>query len=272
MQVDRDRARRAFERYVSAYDASDPKIRLKLVHTWRVAALCEDIARAEGWDDAAVDLAWLAGVTHDLGRFEQVRQFGTFADAMSVGHAELSARLLFDEGLLAEFAALDDAEKGQLGREAVGRTGELAWLHDAVALHSAYRLPDDLDEKNRALCDLLRDADKVDIFRVAQQNPISATYPFGEDELRKSGISDACVAAFLEHHAILTSIKTESADYVVGHMALAFELVSERAVELALAQGFLEQIMHLELERDDARRTFAALCDDLRGWLNARTS
>ena len=40
------------------------------------------------------DVAWLLGMLHDIGRFEQIRCFGTFNDGMSVDHAELGADIL----------------------------------------------------------------------------------------------------------------------------------------------------------------------------------
>ena len=40
-------------------------------------------------DAADVDLAWLLGMLHDVGRFEQLRRYGTFIDADSTDHAQL---------------------------------------------------------------------------------------------------------------------------------------------------------------------------------------
>ena len=41
--IDRTTVQRAFADYVSAYHTDDPKVRLKIAHTYRVAALCERI-------------------------------------------------------------------------------------------------------------------------------------------------------------------------------------------------------------------------------------
>ena len=43
MPLDR-RARQAFAAYAARYDVDDPKVKLKIDHTYRVAALCERIA------------------------------------------------------------------------------------------------------------------------------------------------------------------------------------------------------------------------------------
>ena len=45
-----------------------------------------------------IDLAWLTGLLHDIGRFEQVRRYGTFNDAKSIDHGKLGVEILFLEG------------------------------------------------------------------------------------------------------------------------------------------------------------------------------
>ena len=42
-----------------------------------------------------MDIAWLTGLLHDVGRFEQQRVYGTFTDADSIDHAKYGARILF---------------------------------------------------------------------------------------------------------------------------------------------------------------------------------
>lgn len=107
MMLDRDRARRAFAEYTRAYDPTDPKVRLKIEHTYRVAALCEQIARSLSLSAEDTDTAWLAGLLHDVGRFEQLRRYGTFEDARSIDHAACSEEVLFVQGHIRDY--LDDA-------------------------------------------------------------------------------------------------------------------------------------------------------------------
>lgn len=69
--IDRDFVSRKFNDYVAAYRADgDTKVLLKVEHTYRVAALSEQIAKTIGLHEAGVDLAWLIGMLHDIGRFE----------------------------------------------------------------------------------------------------------------------------------------------------------------------------------------------------------
>ena len=83
--MDREKIKQTFASYTEKYDPDDPKIKLKINHTYRVADLSERIAATVPGSDA--DLTWLAGMLHDIGRFEQVRRYGTFLDGKSVDHA-----------------------------------------------------------------------------------------------------------------------------------------------------------------------------------------
>ena len=101
--MNRTRIKQTFAEYTSKYNASDPKIKLKIDHTYRVAALAERIAKTVTDVSIDTDLAWAMGMLHDIGRFEQVKRYGTFVDSESVDHAALGISILFDEGLLDSF-------------------------------------------------------------------------------------------------------------------------------------------------------------------------
>ena len=88
--MDRRKTLEAFASYVGQYDSKDPKISLKIKHTYKVAELCDKIGAALGLTGDGLDAAWLCGMLHDIGRFEQIRQYNTFIDGKSVNHAKLS--------------------------------------------------------------------------------------------------------------------------------------------------------------------------------------
>ncbi len=103
MKIDRNKVLAAFESYAKEYNLEDVKIRLKYDHTFRVAENAERIAGSLSLSPEDTDLAWLLGILHDIGRFEQLRRCGTFQDRVSVNHAALSADILFHEGLIERF-------------------------------------------------------------------------------------------------------------------------------------------------------------------------
>ena len=246
--VDRTHARAAFDAYVADYDPTNPRIALKVEHTLRVAELCARIAASIEMSPEDIELAWLLGLLHDIGRFEQVRRFDTFNDRLSVSHAALGVEILFDEGegdsLIRCF--LDDDRDDEL-------------IRTAVALHSAYSLPGALDTRTRTFCELLRDADKIDILKVNCSCPIEDIYGMSESIMRASALSPDCVAVFYEHRCIPGAIRTYPADIMLGHICFAWELVFEESIAIVREQGYLRQMLHRSWDDPTTAARFAEM-------------
>lgn len=246
MTIDRDHAYRTFVAYVRSYDPDNPRIALKISHTIRVAELCARIAEAEGLD---ADLAWLCGLLHDVGRFEQVRRYDTFNDALSVSHAALGEQVLFGDG----------DPRGPQIRAYVADDTEDDLLRSAVATHSDYRLPRNLDERTRAYCNVLRDADKVDIIKVNCICPLRDIYGVSEDEMAASTLTPSVVEAFYEHRTIPRGARKTSADILVSHICFAWELVYPESRAVMHEQGYLEQMLARQFRDPQTQETFEAM-------------
>lgn len=244
MRIDRQKALAAFEDYTKKYDISDEKVKLKIDHTYRVCALCERIAAQSGFDAEEIELAWLAGLLHDVGRFEQLRRYGTFIDAQSIDHAEFGADILFKEGKIREYAA-DSAED------------EL--LEKTVRCHSAYRVPDNYTQREKKFADLLRDADKIDILKVNVIVPIEEIYNVSTYDLKHCSVTEEVLQAFYEEHAVLRSLKKTPVDNVVGHISLVYELVYPVSCKLVYEQGYLDKLMNFRSELPETNEQFAAI-------------
>lgn len=241
MKIDRQKIIRVFGEYVDHYDSRDEKVRLKIEHTYRVSELCEDIARSLELCEEDCSLAWLLGMLHDIGRFEQLKQYGTFMDAQSIDHAMYGAEILFEQGRIRDYID-DDREDGL--------------MKTAVANHSAYRLPEGLDERTRMFCQILRDGDKIDILKVNVEFPLEEIYNVSTKELRISEVSKEVMEAFKEGHAVLRSLKRTPADYVVGHISLVYELVYPRSLAMVKEQGYVEQLMNFHSENQKTQEQF----------------
>lgn len=219
MTVDRQKVLDAFAAYIRPYDAQDPKVSLKIHHTYRVAALCEQIGRSIALEGTALDLAWLCGMLHDVGRFEQLRRFGTFDDSKSIDHARAGVQVSFEQGHIRDY--LDD-------------DSEDAMLRTAVEWHSAYRLPDGLDERTVMYCNILRDADKIDILRVNVETPLEDIY-------------------------------------AVGHSSLVYELVYPESRCIVADQVWLWKLMDFKTHNPETATAFALMREHMHQWLAENT-
>lgn len=273
--INRKNVINAFAEYVRNYDPSDEKIKLKIDHTYRVAGLCQSIAKSLNLSEADVDIAWLLGMLHDIGRFEQIRRFGTFSDADSVDHAEFGADLLFKEGLIRKFAEgyyekcelvgagneeagqaysrqkdcqkdyKEDCDEGKLNIEQVKcNEGKLAGLLElAIRQHNKYRVKEGLTDKELMFCNILRDADKVDIFKVNAEVPMEIIYDVTTEELKNGIITKEVLESFYRKETVLKSLRKSAVDHIVGHISLLFELVYPESYRQAKEQGYVYKLL-----------------------------
>ena len=142
-----------FKAYTRSFLAGDPKKdsahQLKIDHTARV---CENIRLLATSIDLPQDqmrIAEAVALLHDLGRFEQYKRYGTFNDRKSANHATLGVEIMEKTGVLADLG--DDEQK---------------WIVDAVRFHNAPALPSGKPSEELIFLRLVRDADKLDIWKV----------------------------------------------------------------------------------------------------------
>jgi hypothetical protein len=135
--------------YYTQVEEDNRNIRLKEEHTRRVGDNMKLLTATLPLDEGECRVAAAIALLHDVGRFEQYRRFKTFKDSESVNHAALGARTLVDAGVLDALAPA--ARKFILG---------------GIALHNVFRIPTNLDPRLERFVKLVRDADKLDIWRV----------------------------------------------------------------------------------------------------------
>ncbi len=145
--------RRHFHEYANGYigQAGDMRnmMELKREHCAFVARNCRELAASNGWNPTDIRAAEALGFLHDVGRFPQLEEYGTFRDDLSINHGERGWQAIRESGLLDEVdSTLRDA------------------LLDGVRHHNARTLPDDLPAGHYRWLKLIRDADRLDIYRV----------------------------------------------------------------------------------------------------------
>jgi hypothetical protein len=122
---------------------------LKEIHTRRVCGNMEFLTESLDLppDDRAI--AEIVALFHDVGRFEQYRQYATFRDDISENHATLGLKVLKAANVLSDLPGK------------VRRT-----ICQAISLHNAFHIPAAIQGRELLFTRLIRDADKLDIWRV----------------------------------------------------------------------------------------------------------
>jgi putative nucleotidyltransferase with HDIG domain len=142
-----------FINYVQKFKSGNPdwqpNIILKEEHTRRVCKEILDIGRKIGLNDEDLCLAKVIALFHDIGRFEQFARYQTFVDRNSVNHAVLGVEILKKNGVL---NSLNRSIRDLILR--------------VILYHNRFALPQKEMKKCLFFAKLLRDADKLDIWRV----------------------------------------------------------------------------------------------------------
>ena len=156
-----------YDAYVDTFRGADgelpPMMRLKRIHTTHVVENARAIAAGEGFDAETARVCDAAALLHDTGRYEQLRRYNTFRDSDSVDHAVFSHDIVVEKGWL----------DGDPQREAI---------LTAVLVHNRRDVPDNLDLLTNAAVHTVRDADKLDIFRVLEA--IRASRPVDYQDIK----------------------------------------------------------------------------------------
>ena len=205
-----------FDRYVKPYDMSDWMIDLKYHHTYRVVDYCIKIALSEGMNEHEVVVAGTAGLLHDIARFEQVRQFHTFYDKKSFDHGDYGYGILKNENYIMQYV------DNEVDAEAVLK---------AVKYHNKKYLDADVTDYERKICQIARDADKLDIMD-KQNNDI-------KDGSTK--INEAVMKSIRNHKLIDNADVKTHADSIVRCLAFMFDF--------NFKQSFVELTAHEIVQR-----------------------
>ena len=226
--------REVYLRYVDGFRGPDgelpPMMRLKLEHTFSVVANAESIAHGEDFSASERDAALAAALLHDTGRYEQLRRYDTFRDADSVDHAKLSCDIVLENGWTRERAVLD-----------------------AILFHNRRDLPSDMDALTAVVAKTVRDADKLDIFRVLEAQVAETDWRGGSKAFWGLPVSEPpnprVVDCILSSSAVdYREIKSLS-DFVliqVGWMVSGLEYATSRRL--------CRERSHLAFRRDFLRR------------------
>jgi len=150
------------EKWLDAYIGSfrdqkgklHPLIEVKRIHSLRVRDNGARIADELGWEGGLRDTAVAACLLHDTGRFPQFREYGTYYDGASVDHGNLGEKVL----------------REKFPWEVLEGIGVKEIILEAVRLHNKKILPDTLPENVLPVARIVRDSDKIDVFRLVRRH------------------------------------------------------------------------------------------------------
>lgn len=206
--LDLARAMTAFQNYTQQFEQTDPKIQLKLVHTMGVMHISAYLSKTLQLTEMEQQLAQLIALLHDIGRFEQLRQFNSFDDN-NIDHAILALNLLQKNHFIRSFIIDDEYDEV---------------IYAAIKNHNTFAIEPNLGKEALLQAQLIRDADKLDNFRVKEVEEIETLFDISLAELENETISPRIKEQFEKHHLILRADRQTHLDMWLSYIAFLYDL------------------------------------------------
>ena len=222
-----------FNDYVKTFYSDDEQtnhnIELKLKHTYRVCLEMDRLADHLKLEAKMQKLAAISALFHDLGRFEQYARYKTFVDKVSENHAQLGIKVIKKLNLLEKLPE-DEAQM----------------VIDAIANHNKAEISNNLNPDSLLLAKMLRDADKLDIWRVVteyyHQAHINRNRSLELDLPDNDEVSDAVLNDIMAGKNVRNTELRTLNDFKLLQMAWVFDLNFNYSIEQLRNRGYLDII------------------------------
>ncbi len=224
-----------FDNYVKSFYSKDEfvqeNIKLKEEHTKRVCYNAVMISKDINLTEMDKNIAELSALFHDIGRFEQFRVYRTFNDKISENHASLGVKILKDEGVL---------EKLDLKIQ--------EYILKAIEYHNKFKIPEkEKDMKTILFAKIIRDADKLDIYKV-----VTDYYKEAEDKKNTAielgmpstnGYSKELIVDILKHRNSSNEYIKNRNDIRLIKLSWIFDINFNISLKYIVKKSYIEKTM-----------------------------
>jgi hypothetical protein len=244
-----------FDRYVEPFLVTDEEgaknIRLKIEHTRKVCEAMAQLSSGEKLSENDAHIASAVALLHDIGRFPQYRRWRTFRDSESDNHARMAIDVIREEEILAGIAPQ-----------------EQLLIEEAIRFHNVLEPPATIKSPTRLFIDLIRDADKLDIWRVfvellaqpPEERPTAAT--LGLPDLPGT-VSEECIVALESGAIVPLDTVTCFNDFKLLQISWIYDLTSTTARRILLESEYIPTLAATLPERPDIRKAVSKAFDSL---------
>jgi hypothetical protein len=234
-----------FKGYSESFIAANPdeqkSIVLKEIHTEKVCQNMRHISQSLLMKEDERVLAECIALFHDVGRFPQLQKYKTFCDSISVNHGVLGAETL------EELRILEKLPKH-----------EQRIILQAVRYHNAFKMPNLQEFKEANFLKLIRDADKLDIWRVFIEHyekkediGSSAILSLPDTE----GYTESLLSTIYKNEMIALSNASNLSDYKLLQLSWVFDLNFKASFILFKERNYLNRFLAVLPQSDNIIKT-----------------
>lgn len=226
-----ERLKPLVQSYIDSFPQDDADVQtnflLKREHTARV---CEEMSFLAGklrLDSHETALAEICALLHDIGRFEQYHKYRTFMDPVSEDHAEIGLKVIDKHNMLKGLSEYDRS-----------------LVRDAVSNHNRRRIDPALERRSRFFTQMIRDADKLDIWSIiishykSQVKNDAITLGLSQENFISEKVFSDLMSGKMAKKEDFCTIN----DFKINQIAWVYDLNFSCSLERARDRGYLQEL------------------------------
>ena len=230
--IDIQKARLVFKEFINKYDnQEDFGFNLKVVHTYFVSKNAKELANKLNLSEEDVALAELIGLLHDIGRLEEIKAMNGF-NSVKFNHAMHASKMLFEDKLIRLFT--DDDKYDYI-------------IKNAIENHNKLNIDTNLDDRSLLHARIIRDADKLDNYRVKKDEKIEEIFAGrvkSKEELEVSEISNKIYQTVLLEKCVDIHDRLYPLDYWVCVLAFTFDLYFKETLQIVKDNDYINILIN----------------------------
>lgn len=225
--IDLQRVKKSFKEFINNYNYQDPGFNLKVVHTMHVVENAKSIAEHMQLSDEDIALAQLIAYLHDIGRFEELKTIKVY-DSIRNDHALYASKILFEDNLIRKFI-LDDLYDNIIKK--------------AIENHNKLNIESGLNGRELLHAKIIRDADKLDNFRVESIEERFLGKFSKIEEFNDSLISDNVYNSVLKRECVDIHDRVYPLDYWICILAFVFDLNFKETFDVIKDNNYVDVLI-----------------------------
>ncbi|MBR4262228.1 MAG: HD domain-containing protein [Bacilli bacterium] len=228
--------------YLEEFDHSKEKIALKHEHSLEVVKVMNMIVSKMNLTEEDKNLALTIAYLHDIGRFEQLVKIGKFDDFI-YDHADNGVDLLFNRGLIKKFSIPEEYYR---------------IINVAIKNHNKLSIEEGLTDQELFYSKLIRDADKIDIFRVRHK--------YNQDLFLETPNSEN-IKDFYDHKSIDLKNRVSKSDAILCVLAFVYDLNFKESFDVLKELDYLNMYISSIKVDDSVKEEFNGYIEEINKYM-----
>lgn len=256
--IELEKAKQVFKEYVQNYNLEDPHIAKKVAHTYRTVQVAETIAKELKLEDENIKLASIIALLHDIGRFEQLTNYHTYSDLVSIDHGDLGVKILFEDKLIEKF--IEDRKYDRI-------------IYLAIKNHNKYKIQEGLEGQELLHCKIVRDADKTDIFEVLTQDmQREKGILYDYEEIGKQKISEEILNEYRANKQVESKYVKNDIDGYINMISFIYDYNFSIGLDIVRKNKYIDNMIKVINIHKEQETQFDELLEIANNYIDKRVS